>query len=60
VSDPRPEWMTVKEVADMLRFDPQTVWRKIQREELPGVVRFGRQIRIRRDSLLVLFEDLDK
>jgi excisionase family DNA binding protein len=42
-----PEFVTVKEAAVILRYDPDTVWRKIRRGEIPGVVHHGRMIRIR-------------
>jgi excisionase family DNA binding protein len=40
--------MTVDELAEYLRLDPQTVYRKFRRGELPGV-RIGRAIRFKRD-----------
>jgi excisionase family DNA binding protein len=46
-----PEFVTVKEAAAILRYDPDTVWRKIRRGEIPGVVHHGRMIRIRRAML---------
>ena len=44
------EVMTVEELADYLRLDPQTVYRKFRRGELPGV-RIGRAIRFKRDVI---------
>lgn len=46
-----PDLITVKEAAAILRYDPQTVWRKIRRGEIAGVVKHGRTIRIRRAAL---------
>jgi excisionase family DNA binding protein len=46
-----PEFVTVKEAAVILRYDPDTVWRKIRRGEIPGVVHHGRMIRIRTAAL---------
>ena len=44
------EVMTVSEVAQYLRVNPQTVYRKAKAGELPAV-RIGRAIRIRRSEL---------
>lgn len=43
---PVEAWLTVKELAAELRFSEQAVWRKIRRGDVPGVVKFGRDIRI--------------
>ncbi|MCM8794990.1 MAG: helix-turn-helix domain-containing protein [Candidatus Omnitrophica bacterium] len=42
--------MTVSEVADYLRLNPQTVYRKAKAGELPAV-RIGRAVRFRRCEL---------
>jgi excisionase family DNA binding protein len=42
--------MTVEELAAYLKLDPQTVYRKFRRGELPGV-RIGRTIRFKRDVI---------
>ena len=44
------EVMTVSEVAQYLRVNPQTVYRKAKAGELPAV-RIGRAIRVRRSEL---------
>lgn len=44
------EVMTVTEVAEYLRVNPQTVYRKAKAGELP-VLRIGRAIRFRRTDL---------
>lgn len=44
------EVMTVSEVAQYLRINPQTVYRKAKAGELPAV-RIGRAIRFRRSEL---------
>ena len=44
------EVMTVSEVADYLRLNPQTVYRKAKAGELPAL-RIGRAIRFRRAEL---------
>lgn len=54
-----PEFVTVKEAAVILRYDPDTVWRKIRRNEIPGVVKHGRMIRIRRAALFHVPRTLD-
>jgi len=42
------EMMTVEELAEYLKLDPQTVYRRFRRGQLPGV-RIGRAIRFKRD-----------
>ena len=49
-----PELITVKEAAALLRYDEDTVWRKIRRGEIPGVHHHGRSIRIDRTALFAL------
>lgn len=44
------EVMTVSEVADYLRINPQTVYRKAKTGELPAL-RIGRSIRFRKAEL---------
>jgi excisionase family DNA binding protein len=44
------EIMTVREVAEYLKVDPQTVYRKFRRGEIPGV-KIGRAIRFKRDII---------
>ena len=44
------EIMTVKELAEYLKVDPQTVYRKFRQGELPGV-RVGKAIRFKRDVI---------
>jgi excisionase family DNA binding protein len=46
----KTEVMTVSEVAEYLRLNPQTVYRKAKTGELPAV-RIGRAIRFRRAEL---------
>jgi excisionase family DNA binding protein len=56
--DPRPlndepqtdELLTVDEVADLLKVNPQTVRNRIDAGEVP-VIRFGRRVRIQRSAL---------
>jgi excisionase family DNA binding protein len=42
--------MTVDELAEYLKLDPQTVYRKFRRGELPGV-KIGKAIRFKRDVI---------
>ena len=39
------ELITVNQLALMSQYDPQTIYRKAQRGEIPGMVRYGRTIR---------------
>lgn len=45
-----PEVMTVEELAEYLKLNPQTIYRKFRRGELPGI-RIGRSIRFKRDVI---------
>lgn len=45
-----PELLTVKEVADLLRVTPMTIYRAVDQGTIP-FVRFGRTIRFDRDAL---------
>lgn len=44
------DMMTVEELADYLRVDPQTIYRKFRGGELPGV-KIGRAIRFKREVI---------
>ena len=44
--------LTVVELAMLLRVNRKTAYEQIQRGEVPGVHRFGRAIRIHRDTVL--------
>ncbi len=44
------EIMTAEELAEYLKLDPQTIYRKFRRGELPGV-RIGKAIRFKRDVI---------
>ena len=46
------EHITVEEFALLARYNPQTVYRKIARGEVKGVLRFGVSIRINRKVAL--------
>jgi excisionase family DNA binding protein len=42
--------MTVEELAEYLKLDPQTIYRRFRKGELPGV-KIGRAIRFKRDVI---------
>lgn len=42
------ELLTVEQLALLAQYNPQTIYRKVKRDEIPGVVRFGRGIRFLR------------
>ena len=44
--------MTVAEVADFLRTSPKGVYAMVERGHLPGVIRIGRRLLFRRDTLV--------
>ncbi len=46
------ELLTVQQVALLSQYDPQTIYRKVWAEKIPGVLRFGRGIRFHRDEIL--------
>jgi len=44
--------LTVDELAALLRLDRKTVYSMVKRGEIPGVRRFGRAVRIHRETVL--------
>ncbi len=48
----QPEFLSVEEAAAVLRVNRKTVLRAVHERTLPGVLRVGRTIRIRRADLL--------
>lgn len=48
----KQEMLTVNQFALLTQYNPQTVYRKIAKAEIPGVVRFGGGIRIERSAAL--------
>lgn len=54
VMDPKalPYLLTVAEVADLLRTTERAIYLKAQRGLLPGIVRDGRRLLLRRDDVL--------
>ena len=51
--------LTVKEVAEILRYNPAYLRAKIKKGEIPGVVRIGRAIRIKKSALEALLAGED-
>lgn len=46
------ELITVNQLALLSQYDPQTIYRKYKRGEIPGVVKYGRSIRFKRTVAL--------
>ena len=46
------EFLTVEQVALIAQYDPQTVYRKAKRGEIPGLKRFGRSLRFKSSVVL--------
>ena len=51
--------MTVAEVADFIRKSRNAVYAMVGRGQLPGVIRIGRNLRFRRDTLLDWIDQKD-
>jgi excisionase family DNA binding protein len=49
--------LTVPQVARLLGTTPKAIYHRAERGQLPGVVRVGRRIRVRRDRLLQYIEE---
>ncbi|NOK36945.1 helix-turn-helix domain-containing protein [Corallococcus exercitus] len=47
-----PEFLTVDEAADLLRVNRKTLYESIRLGQVPGVVRVGKSLRIRRAALV--------
>ncbi len=47
-----PAFLTVEETAELLRVNRKTLYEAIRLEQVPGVARLGRILRIHRDTLL--------
>lgn len=56
-SEGQLEVLTVDEAAALLRVNRKTLYELIQRDELPGVRRLGRAIRIHRPTLIQWLAD---
>ena len=46
------ELLTVEQVALLAQLDPQTIYRKVWAQKIPGLVRLGRTIRFQRVLIL--------
>lgn len=46
------ELITVNQVALLSQYDPQTIYRKAKRGEIPGLIRWGRGIRFNKLAIL--------
>jgi excisionase family DNA binding protein len=51
-ADTEPAFLTVEEAAGLLRVNRKTLYEAIRLEQVPGVVRVGKTLRIRRASLV--------
>jgi excisionase family DNA binding protein len=51
-SPPLPHLLTTDEVAQLLRTSRKVVYEMIRLGQLPGVIRMGRKVLVRRDRLL--------
>lgn len=47
-----PEFLTVDEAAALLRVNRKTLYESIRLGQLPGVVRIGKALRIRRETIV--------
>jgi excisionase family DNA binding protein len=48
---PAPEWLTVEEVAKILRIGRKQAYAAVNNGEIPGVRRIGKTIRVKRKAL---------
>ena len=51
-TDRLPMLLTATDVADLLRTSRNAVYAMVERDQLPGVIRIGRRLRFRRDTLV--------
>jgi excisionase family DNA binding protein len=51
-ADTVPAFLTVEEAAELLRVNRKTLYEAIRLEQIPGVARIGKTLRIRRAALL--------
>ncbi len=47
-----PVLLTPSEVAELLRTSRKAIYAKVERAQLPGIVRIGRRVLIRQDALV--------
>jgi excisionase family DNA binding protein len=50
--DALPLYLTPSEVADLLRTSVKAIYVMVERRQLPGVVRIGRRVLVRTESLI--------
>ena len=50
--DNLPALLTCCEVAELLRTSKKAIWAMAERGQLPGIVRIGRRVLFRQDTLL--------
>jgi excisionase family DNA binding protein len=50
--NPKPMLLTPTEVAVLLRTSRKAIYTMVERAQLPGVVRIGRRVLVREDTLL--------
>lgn len=51
-ADTAPEFLTVDEAAALLRVNRKTLYESIRLDQVPGVIRVGKALRIRRVALI--------
>jgi excisionase family DNA binding protein len=51
-ADTVPAFLTVEEAAELLRVNRKTLYEAIRLEQVPGVARIGKALRLRRAALL--------
>ena len=51
-ADTAPAFLTVEEAAELLRVNRKTLYEAIRLEQIPGVARIGKTLRLRRAALL--------
>src|SRR5689334_20894079 len=51
-ADTAPPFLTVEEAAELLRVNRKTLYEAIRLEQIPGVARIGKTLRLRRAALL--------
>jgi excisionase family DNA binding protein len=52
VADPQSTFMTIEEVAELLRLSERSVYGLARKGELPGAVKVGRSWRVERATLM--------
>lgn len=53
------DWITVNQLALMLQYDPETIYRWVKRGKIPGAQKFGRTIRFQR-AIVTRWSDYHK